>query len=547
MTVIPSGADPSEPAPSNPPLPTGSESEADLRKALRSIGRNTSIMFITTILFFVFSFASRVTAARALPVADWGEFSLATSLTGLLSLVGLLGLNQATAQTIAYDRDPGGRRAIIRWSMAVTAAAAISSSLAVFFAADFLAAVYHNPDLIVPFQLLSITIGFAMLSSTLASVFRGFEDALPNAVFNQLLNPALFVAFILLFLAFHLTLFDVLVAYLLSAGLSFAALAIYSYRRLPRLIPSSVPVPRRPTPRLWQLTLALWGVMNLAYITTFADTLILGFFRPSTIVGYYSTAITMARLLIIGSTAVTFAFLPVTAGLSGKGSLDHVRSTYQAGARWMLFMTVPFFLLFAFAPALSIGAVFGPKYLPAVPSLQVLVLSSFAATLFGPVNASLVGLGQSRSQLTTSLVSAVTNVSLSFALIPTFGSAGAATAWGIARALYPGLGLFILYRHYKISPFGRTLLRPLILAVAIGGPVVFAAGFFQAPHWTVVPLFFFCMLLLPAASLATHSIAREDLMMLDSIERFLGRGMPVVRRVLSRFVSEPPASGPRSP
>jgi O-antigen/teichoic acid export membrane protein len=542
--VVPVTATPDGPeSPSGPdiagPAATGSGSDADLHKALRSIGRNTSIMFITTILFFLFNFASRVTAARALSVAEWGDFSIATSVTGLLSLVGLLGLNQATAQTIAYDRDPGGRRAIVRWSLGVTAAASISSTVAVFTAAGLLSHVYHNPALILPFQMLSFTIGFAMLSSTLASVFRGFADSLPNAVFNQLLNPGLFLGFVLAFLYLHLAFFGVLFAYALSAGVSFAGLCIYSLRRLPRLLPSNVPVPRRPTPHLWNLTFMLWGVMNLAYITTFADTIILGLFRPATVVGYYSIAITMARLLIIGTTAVTFAYMPVTARLSSTRSFSHIQATYQAGARWMLFLTLPFFLLFAFAPDLTIKALFGAKYLASVPSLQVLVFSSFAATLFGPVNASLVGLGQSRSQLTTSLFSALTNLTLSFSLIPTYGSAGAAVAWGVARALYPGLGLVILYRNYKIHPFSRNLLRPLALALVIGAPVVFVFNHIAVPHWVIVPLFLFCAALLFVTSLITHSVGHEDLLVVESFERYLGRGMPIIRRVLTRYMAQP--------
>jgi O-antigen/teichoic acid export membrane protein len=216
-----------------------------------------------------------------------------------------------------------------------------------------------------------------------------------------------------------------------------------------------------------------------------------------------------------------------------------VRATYQAGSRWMWFLTLPFFLLFAFAPSYTIESLFGAKYLPSVPSLQVLVFSSFAATLFGPVNASLVGLGQSRSQLTTALVSALTNVSVSFALIPTYGAAGASVAWGIARALYPGLGLAILYRTYKITPFNRTLLRPLILAIAIGAPVVFGIGLLHPSHWMIVPLFLFCAAILVITSLVTHSVGHEDLLVVESFERVFGRGMPFIRRVLTRYMTVP--------
>ena len=84
---------------------------------------------------------------------------------------------------------------------------------------------------------LSGVTGLKLDAATLAGIFQGFEDAAPNAWFNLVLNPGLFVLFVVAFLEFHLGFTGALVAYVLASAVSFAALAVYTARRLPRLLP----------------------------------------------------------------------------------------------------------------------------------------------------------------------------------------------------------------------------------------------------------------------------------------------------------------------
>ena len=498
------------------------------------MGRGTTVTIVGTLALFALSFAGRVTAARELSVADWGAYNLGISLTGLVAIVSLLGLSQATARSLAAEGDPSEQRAIARWAVALAGGIGLIASLSVYYLATPLANLFSTPTLAPVFEILSITVGFTVLSNVLASTFQGFRDAFPNAFFNQALNPALFVALVLVFFELHVGLFGVLWATVGSTGGAFAGLSLYSARKLRRHLAWRGPAPPRPKRELWDLTVALWGVSSLAYITAFADTLVLGIYRPASTVGFYAAAMSLARLILLAGATVTYIYLPVATRLEKRGADGEMRSIYVTATRWMLLLTMPFFLLFVFAPDLTIESVFGSSYGPGGEALAILALSAFISSAVGPVNATLTGLAFARVQLLTAGVSALVNVVLSFLLIPRWGILGAAAAWGIARALYPALGLTAIYAQRGLHPFRPVLVKPMLLAVAIGGPLFFAVGHAHLPHVVVVPAFFGGAGLFLVALVATRAILPEDLIAIDALERITRRPMPRIRGWLDR-------------
>ncbi len=513
-----------------------------LADATASIGRGTTLLVVGTILLLALSFVGRVLVARLVSVEAWGEFNLGLAATGLVLVVAMLGMTQSIARTLSYRTDPGERWAVIRWSIAVTAGVSVVSSLAVYLLATPLAAVFHNPGLVPVFQLLSITIGFTIVSSVLAAIFQGFEDVRPNVWFNQILDPALFVVFLALFVLFHLRLTGVLWAYLLCNAVAMVAFIVYSVRQLPKTLPRPAVVPSSAPPELWHLTLAFWGVVSFNFLTGFADTLILGLYRPETTVGYYSAAMTLARLLILASQALTFIFLPVTARLLRRGDLGAIRRTYLLGTRWTILLLFPLFLLFFADPSLSLAAIFGQRYTPAALSLAVLSLAAFAGALLGPVNAALAGLGEARNQLAASSISAVVNIGLSLSLIPAYGLLGATAAWSVARILFPVLSLALLYRGYNLSPFAKTLFVPVAISLAIGLPAFYGIGLLHPPHWVVIPMVLGAAGLFVGVVLLTGTLLPGDLVFVEFAERVFGIRLDWLRKFLARRLGSPPAA-----
>ncbi|MCI4368701.1 MAG: polysaccharide biosynthesis C-terminal domain-containing protein, partial [Thermoplasmata archaeon] len=466
------------------------------------------------------------------------EFNLGLALVGFLSMTALLGLNQAVARTLSYETDPGERRVVVRYGILVSVAASFVASSLVYLGAQPLSVLFRTPELVLVFQLFSVTIGFTILSQMLASVFQGFEDTSPNAWFNQVINPGLFVVFLIAAIYLHFGFTGALVANVLASAVSLSALTVYTLRRLPKLLVPATTVPKRPKPGLWDLSAALWGVSSLAFVTAYVDTIILGVFRPETDVGLYSTAMTLARLLLVGSGALTYIFLPVAARLVREKDYSTLRATFVTSTRWTVALTLPMFLLFGFDPTLSIDAVFGAKFVSSALALQVLVVGSFISAILGPVNSCMAGMGYARALLATTVLSAGINLVASLALIPTFGLLGAAVAWSVARVAYPGAGLISLYYTDKITPFRSMLNRPLVLSLLLASPVYLVASWMSLPHWAVIPLYAFGFGVFVAAILITKSLDSGDLVAASALERVLKRPLPGLRNFLGRYIAD---------
>jgi len=519
-------------------------SQADShRSAIDSLGRGTSIMVIGTILLLLLSFIGRVAVARHLSLQSFGDFNLGLSFAGLLSLVALLGLHQAVARTLAESTDPAARWHLIRWTAGVTIVTAVVTSTLVYLFAGQIALLFNpsqTSELTVVFQMFSVTIGLTLLCTFIASVFQGFEDTIPNAWINQAVQPGAFLVFVLVFFYFHLELTAALLAWVISNVVTFAALLLYAWRRLPRHLPLVSSTASGLPPGLWTLALALWGVTTLTYVTGYADTLILGGFRPEQQVGLYSAVLTIGRLILVASGAVAFIFLPVAARLLGQGNIDSIRSTFTTTARWTLLFTVPLFLVFAFLPADSLYAIFGSQYVPGSQALVVISLCALISVAFGPVNAALAGMAMTRPLLFATAASAIGNIILSFALIPTFGLMGAAVAWSVARVIYPAAGASALYFNHGISPLRRNLLLPLAGSLGVGIPVFLVIGLIPHPAWVVFPLYFLGVVIFIGCMFATHSVEEGDFVACRLAERLVGRPLPRLQRLLERYSAPPP-------
>jgi O-antigen/teichoic acid export membrane protein len=504
----------------------------------RRVNRGTLILVLSTICFFAFSFIGRLVTARAVSVSEWGLFNLGVSFTALLSTVILLGLNNAVARSLAHEKDPAEQRAIVRWSLVVSGVISVVASVLTFVFAHQIAGLFHDPALGEVLELLAVAVGMGAITPVFAAVFQGFHDVLPNALFNQVVNPAFFVVFTigLLYLGWGLN--AALVAYVIADVIGLIGLIWYFIRRIHHHLPAS-PLPTgRPRSELWSYSLALWGVSSLAFVTAYADTLILGAYWSAIDVGYYSTAMSLARTLLLGGSTLTFVFLPVAARLSREGAYEALRNAYVIAARWILALSIPLFLLFLLLPSQSVIALFGHRYSSAAFPLQLLALTAFTSSIIGPSNACLAGIGRNRAQLSSATFSAATNLVLSFALIPTYGVLGAAIAWGVARALYPASNLVILYRDYGVHPFRPILLRPLLVTLAITVPLFLAIPFLTAANWVIFPLFFVATGVFILVLIGTHSLVPDDLIFVSALEKITRRKLPRLRTFVSDRYSE---------
>lgn len=504
---------------------------SELSRGLESVTRGTFVMFLASIAFIAETFAWRVVLVRALSPDDWSVFALGLAYAGLFTTLGRFGLGRTVARNLPHASSDAERRGIVRLALALGAATASGASVLLFLVANLLGARLGSPDLTVALELFAISVGFTVFAFILASIFQGYEDVRPNAYFIQVANPVLFLAFVAVLgvtPSVHLTLRNVLVAYVLASIGTLAATVVYALRRLRGYLPSGhrrVGV-FRPTVAL---AVPLLVVAAAYYLAGTIDTLVLGLFEPLA-VGTYAASLAMARLLPVGVTALSFIFLPVAAKYHRLGDYRSMETLYATSTKWIQLASLPFFLVFACLPGPSLRLVYGPQYSSVILPLRILVTGAFVSTLAGPSVSAQIAFADRWLLLVNAVLAAIVDLGLALWLVPTFGMTGAAVAWATASALYPGLSLAEIALLHGVNPFRNRFLVPVVLtALPLG--VLFLMLPTSLPIW-LLPLFAITALFwFIGAVILTRNVDDGDRQLLRVVEGVLGTRLNLVRRM----------------
>jgi O-antigen/teichoic acid export membrane protein len=204
--------------------------------------------------------------------------------------------------------------------------------------------------------------------------------------------------------------------------------------------------------------------------------------------------------------------------------------TYTTVTKWMILISLPLFLLFFFLPSASLSFVYTSKYSFVIAPLQIAVLGAFVTTLLGPSNIAQVAYGQTQLLMYNAVAAGVTDLVLSFWLAPHLGYVGAAVAWASANALYAALSLAELSILSGVHPFRRHFVVPLL---ATGLPVGVLLGVFHPglPMFALPVVGLGIAALFVVLVLVTRSIDDGDRLLLEAVERILGRPLPFLRRL----------------
>lgn len=504
----------------------------DLAQGLSTVTRGTIFVIVSTLCLVLFNFLSRVLLVRSISPADWSAFSLGLALAAVLSAVGTLGLPTAVARSLPYAPTDEERRSIVRASVLASGTAAVVVAGLLWLVAGRIGQSLGNAEIAVGLEFFSIAIGASIVGTVLASVFQGFADVTPNALFLQIANPGLFLAFlgVALFLPrIGLTYGSALAAYALANAATLGGIGAYALRRLPHHLPAGPPAGAEATGRLFRFAAPLFVAGTMFSVAGFGDTLVLGLYHH-TQVGTYTASLTLARLVQIGINAAAYIFLPVAAGFLRRENRAAIRLTYATVTKWMALLSLPLFLLFALLPNLSLGFVYGPNYQGVVEPLQLAVLGAFVATVFGPAATTVVAFGWGRLLAYNSVAAGLADLGLAFLLVPKYGYVGAAGAWASANILYTGLCLAELARLERVHPFQRHFALPLAAtAVPLGAVFFLLRGHLR--EWTLPGIGLVAAGWFVVAVLATGSLDEGDRLLLGAVERILGRPLPFVRRL----------------
>lgn len=513
-----------------------------LDDSLRKIARGTGIALIGVTSGLLFHFITLIIIARYGLQANYGIFSIALAILNIAAILASLGLHRGATRYIAYFRgkeDTAKIHEIISSSIKLSSVASIAFSLAIFFTAESIAVkLFHAPDLVLPLKIFSVGIPFFVLMQVFTSIFRGFDRVEPQIIFRYIILNILFIVILAATIIFHLPFNTMFYGYLATLIITFATLAIYTARKLPKLTASTDPTGTKPiTKELLLFSLPLMGVAVLHMVIAWTDTIMLGYFKTPEIVGLYNAAHPLAQIISVPLTALILIYTPITTGLYSRNLLPELKRNYTISTRWLMFIVLPIFLVLFLLPGAAINLLFGTSYIPAVAALRILSFGFIISNLLGPNAATLTATGHPRFLMWATLTAAILNIVLNILLIPPLGIVGAAIASAASLILANIIRTAKLYLLYRAQPLSKNLLKPIIICVPLAFFIQVIAQYFLTINWWVLAILFILYYgIYVLATLFTKSFDKEDIAVLLQVEKRSGMNMAPLKKMLRRFL-----------
>jgi O-antigen/teichoic acid export membrane protein len=218
---------------------------------------------------------------------------------------------------------------------------------------------------------------------------------------------------------------------------------------------------RIPAKELFGFSIPLLTSNLVAIVMHSADTMILGYFHPSTEVAMYRVILPAASLNTIVMASFGLLYLPLAARLFARNDFQGIRTMYWSTTVWMAVFSFPVFAItFGLAKSLTI-TLYGERYADSAILLQLFAAAYYFGVALGNNGLTLKVLGKIRYIVLVNVSAMLAALVLAVLLVPRFGALGAAVATATSMVLH-------------------NILKQVGLRVALG------KHFFE---WRVVPVY----------------------------------------------------------
>ncbi len=404
--------------------------------------RTMGTVLVGNMVGSIMGFAVGLLAIRNLLPSEFGRFSLAIAVMGLLSQGMELGLTTGFVKFASqYLREQREKSSLI---LLVALKSRLVSGLVLlgvgYLAADLIGRhIFRKEDLETLLRLAfvggfgALMFGFTRGVLQARQWFRRFAFL---GIWPNLLRLGVFA---LLLLAGAFRLGNVILAYVLSPVACF----LISWAVIPRDFLKARGDHRG---AFWEIfRFSKWVTLsNVAtMIILRLDVFMLTSMRSSEDVAFYVGANQLAYVFPIVTGSITQALLPRATALS---SADELRGYVRGGLKaipWALLVFIP--LIFLAGPIVEI--LYGDQYLHSIPIFRILIVGFMISVMVNPLSLLLYTLNRAELLAILNGLQLILNVSMNLWLIPTHGATGAAISSLTIRLL---AALFIGYFIKKL-------------------------------------------------------------------------------------------------
>lgn len=457
--------------------------------------RGSSLLLGGRFISLGMNFAIQILIVRYLSKADYGAWAYVTSLVALGVSVATFGLDRSITRFLPiYDEEKEYDKL---WGTIVMVTGTILSiSLGIILLVYGL----HNlltGSLISNEQAISLLL--IMVFGVPIQAMDGLTTGLfavmakPRAIFfrKSILGPLLRLIVVLLLVFSGASIIFLAVGFVTCGAIIIGLYGFFLYRTLRReglLAHFNWTTLDMPWREVFGFTVPLLASDILYMVINTTDALLVGHYNGAEGVGALRVILPAAQLNLLVFSSFTLLFTPVAARLFARGDTPGIGHLYWHTSAWIAVLTFPIFALtFSLSEPLTV-TLFGERYGGSAAYLSVLSVAYYFNAALGFNGLTLKVFGKVRFIVVISVIAAIVNLALNFALVPKYGALGAAIATASTLVAHNLLKQWGLLRGTGIAFFEREH-APVYLTVALAAGVLLVLHEILNPSiWVALPL-----------------------------------------------------------
>ncbi len=483
----------------------------------------------------LFGFLSRVMIARYFSTSEYGVFNLTLTILSIALVIATLGFQNSLPREVAFyrEKEPSKLGPLISTALVIVALNSLVLTVLLAAFSKEISLIFHDECLLHALNVVAFALPFSALTGVTISISRGFGRVREKVYFQNVVYPILWLILVLSLAFLSLPFTSIFWVYVLAQSVTFFALFLEVFRV--RIFEIGLYLDWKIGKELVKFSIPLMLTGIAGFVMTWTDTLMLGYYKSSDVVGLYNAAAPLARLLPVFLNSSAFLYPPIVSQLYVQRKMSEMQRTYQILTKWIFLLTLPIFAVMFLFPEATISFFFGSKYVSASLALQILSLGFMFHTFLGLNGLSLLVIGESKFIMISGLVSAVFNVILNAFLIPIYGMDGAAIATAVSYFIGNVLSSLRLYKETRVHPFSWNYVKPLAISFVLLGLVKGLHP--RVPNiWYAIPVLVVFLAVYFFLVLLSRSVDKEDVELFLAIEKKLGVDLKIIKKILRRFV-----------
>lgn len=474
---------------------------------LKVVAKGAGLMFIGIAFSKAVSFLYRILVGQALGPEQYGLVTLMMSVFSAVTLVGFLRLPDGVQKYISSYREKEGdvNSVFQTGALMILASSFITGGILFYFSGSISTFFFNEPRAELLIKMVAVVLPFRGLHSLSLSLTNAWERMEYHVYTERVLNTVLQLLLGIIFIKLGYEYRGAAAAYIIAFGIVSLFSFYYAFKLKPEIV-KKFSISKDEGKNLLSHSAPLVAAGFFGMMLGNIDTFILQYLDGSRSVGLYQAAYPLAFLLTMGNTMFSKISLSNLSKSFARDDDEGFKRTYNYIIKWsLLVITPPFVVMFAFPKAAL--TLFGSEFTGVTLTLQVLGASFMITSLQGPINMVYQAVGRTRLNLATTVILAVLNTTLNFALIPSYGVSGAAVATLISSSI-----LFLVNTYIYKSEFNEWLIPKSSLKIALSGLIaLFSVILVNETLFSITPYWFYPLNILLIGSIYTVLVFKTGL------------------------------------